>query len=185
MPFSAHHIVVAQEKSSMQLDPSLTPFSAGKLGLATSLDHQGPHNLLSEFERASTQSAGAQPSGTGNAVAQPGNGTSHADPAASSHSDAGPSGLTPQERLQLQLQSEISQPSPFAQVSSGASSQPVQPAAAQAQDDGSPPPGLGPNPKREVAEQKRRMERAGSSSCWATIESGPIDQVCVSILSAR
>lgn len=162
-----------------QLDPSLTPFSAGKPGLAT-LNHQGPHNLLSEFERASAHSAGAQPAGSGHATAQPGNGMSNADPAASLHSDAGPSGLTPEDRLQLQ--SEISHPSPFAQVSSGPSSLPVLPSAEQDQDDSSPSTGLGPNPKREVAEQKRRMERAGSSSCWATIESGPIDQVCMIIL---
>lgn len=159
-----------------QLDPSLTPFSAGKPGLASHA-HQGPHNLLSEFDRASAQSAGA-----GNGAAKPGNGPSHAGPAGLSHSDAGPSGLTPSERMQLQA--EISHPSPVAQASSEASgSQPVQPSAAQGQDDDSLAAGLGPNPKREVAEQKRRMERAGSSSCWATIESGPIDQVCVLIRS--
>ncbi|KAK9837855.1 hypothetical protein WJX74_006319 [Apatococcus lobatus] len=152
-----------------QLDPSLTPFSAGKPGLVP-FNHEGPHNLLSEFDRES-QAAGAKRAAIG-ATSQHSGIAGHAEPVASPGGDAGPSGLTPEERLQLQ--SEVSRPSPFAQAPFMA---PVSRQSAQSSDvKNKEEPSPGPNPKRDVAEQKRKLERAGSSSCWAPTESGPIDQ---------
>ncbi len=147
--------VVAAPQTINPLQPNQVPtfFSPFKPGLASPQGEQLPQNLLPEFDRQVPPAPDASKASASQASLKPNSHRSHVQPLAAHQDEAGPSGISPEERRQLDA-------------------------------DRQQPADLTPNPKRDVAE-RRKLERATSSECWASSRPGPIDQASPGLLGAH
>lgn len=172
-----------QPPSPSGLEPSQvpTPFSAGKPGLAPRGEQRAQQSLSPGFAQhllhpLDLNQAYSQPIRA--AAPSTGTASSHAAGTPPSGADlAGPSGISTEDRQHLQ--SEGKHQSPFAQEMGLSIIQADQSGPAIGAEGQSP---LAPNPKRDAAERRKKLQRAGSSSCWASTESGPIDQAWILLL---